>query len=194
MPAMDPSDAARTLIFVRHGATALNLTALRCGGDLDVPLVEVGRRQAFEAGQRLRALQPAVGVIVASHLMRTRETAAIIGRFLPGVEIVIDPAFAERRLGAWNGRPLADTQSELEAGAVPPGGESNADFVERIAAAVDDLLPRLECRPLLVGSKGVARVLGELLGRQRRHHLDNGEIVRFDLSRLVNRSAEVCQS
>jgi len=190
---MDQNHHAQALIPVRHGATALNLAGMRCGGDLDVPLVEVGRRQAAEAGTRIRALQPSVGVIVASHLQRTRETAEIIARLLPDVGIVIEPAFAERRLGAWNMHPVADTQSELEAGATPPGGESNEDFIERIAGAVEGLLSRFECRPLLVGSKGVARVLGELLGHHRRQHLANGEIAHFDLSALVKRNAEVCQ-
>lgn len=40
------------LLFVRHGATAPNEAELRCGGDLDVPLSELGRAQAREAGDR----------------------------------------------------------------------------------------------------------------------------------------------
>jgi probable phosphoglycerate mutase len=83
---MLPPSAARDLIFVRHGATAFNLAGIRCGGDLDVPLVEAGRCQAAAAAERIRALGIPVGVIVASDLRRTRETAEIIGRLLRGVE------------------------------------------------------------------------------------------------------------
>ncbi len=33
--------------FVRHGVTDLNFRGLRCGGDLDVPLTDIGCDQAF---------------------------------------------------------------------------------------------------------------------------------------------------
>lgn len=189
MRSMCPPSASRDLIFVRHGATALNLAGIRCGGDLDVPLVEAGRRQAAAAGERIRALGIPVGVIVASDLRRTRETAEIICRLLSGVELVIEPAFAERRLGAWNMRSVADTETAVAAGVTPPGGESADEFFDRIAGAVETLLPRLDRCPLLVGSKGVARVLRELLGLPDRHALANGDAVRLDLSMLAERQA-----
>jgi probable phosphoglycerate mutase len=186
---MPPPSASRDLIFVRHGATAPNLAGIRCGGDLDVPLVEAGRRQAAAAGERIRALGIPVGVIVTSDLRRTRETAEIICRLLNGVELVVEPAFAERRLGAWNMRSVADTETAVAAGVTPPGGESADEFFDRIAGAVETLLPRLDRCPLLVGSKGVARVLRELLGLPDRHALANGDAVRFDLSMLAERQA-----
>lgn len=189
MRSMPPPSASRDLIFVRHGATALNLAGIRCGGDLDVPLVEAGRRQAAAAGERIRALGIPVGVIVTSDLRRTRETAEIICRLLRGVELVIEPAFAERRLGAWNMRSVADTETAVAAGVTPPGGESADEFFDRIAGAVETLLPRLDRCPLLVGSKGVARVLRELLGLPDRHALANGDAVRLDLSMLAERQA-----
>jgi probable phosphoglycerate mutase len=184
--------ASRDLTFVRHGATAPNLAEMRCGGDFDVALTEIGRHQAGIVAQRIRALRIPVGLIVTSNLRRTRETAEIIGRLLPGIELMVEPAFAERRLGAWNMRPIADTQAELAAGVTPPGGESNEEFSERIARAVERLLARLEQRPLLVGSKGVARVLCELLGLCDRRGIANGEAVHFDFSAFTGRGA--CQA
>ena len=175
-------DASRTLIFVRHGATAPNLAGLRCGGDLDVALTDIGRQQAAQAAQRIRALRLRVGVIVASDLQRTRETATIISRLLEGVEVVIEPAFAERHLGAWNLRPIAESENELARGMTPPGGESALAFIDRISSGVEALLPRIAQQPLLVGSKGVARVLGNLLGQPGRPGLSNGELARFDLA------------
>jgi len=182
------------MILVRHGATEPNLAGLRCGGDLDVPLTALGRRQAEHAALRIRELGTQVGVIVASHLQRTRETAEIIGQVLQGVEVVIEPAFAERRLGAWNLRSIAETESALAAGVTPLGGESNADFVERIAAAVDAMWPRLPQRPLLVGSKGVARVLRELVGLPGRSRVANGEVVHFDLAAFARRNSAGCHA
>jgi 2,3-bisphosphoglycerate-dependent phosphoglycerate mutase len=182
--------AARPLHFMRHGATEPNLAGLRCGGDLDVPLTDLGRRQAAQAGRRLRELGKAVGVIVTSDLQRTRETACIVAAALEGVEVVIAPGFAERHLGDWNLRPITDTEAELARGVTPPGGEPNEQFIARIAEAVETLLPHR--RPLLVASKGVARALGELLGQPVRQGLANGELAHFDLAAFAHRSNPRC--
>lgn len=182
-----------SLLFLRHGATALNAAGLRCGGDVDLPLAELGHRQAAQAALRLAEMRPRVGLIVVSGLQRTRQTADIVARALHGVEIVIEPAFNERRLGEWNRRPIAETQSDLEAGVTPPGGESNAEFTQRIrAAVVSSLLPRLGQRPLLVASKGVARVLAELSGHGPRQALGNADVALFDLCALTQHDAVEC--
>jgi 2,3-bisphosphoglycerate-dependent phosphoglycerate mutase len=194
MQATPPAHASRQMILVRHGATAPNLAGLRCGGDLDVPLTELGRRQAEHAALCIREFGTPVGVIFASHLQRTRETAQIIGHMLGGVEVVIEPAFTERRLGVWNLRSVAETQVELAAGVTPHGGESNAEFLERIAGAVDTLRPHLPRRPLVVGSKGVARVLRELLGLPNRKAVANGEVMHFDLAALSPRDRAGCHA
>jgi len=187
----NPSQS-RHLTFVRHGATEANLVGLRCGGDLDVPLTDFGRRQAAEAALRIRELRMPVGLIVTSALQRTRETAAIIARMLQGVEVIVEPAFAERRLGEWNLRSAAETQDALARGITPPGGESNPVFLARIRDAMESLLPRLAEQPLLVGSKGVARAMGELLGLPARQDLSNGQLAHFDLAAFAERSAVGC--
>jgi 2,3-bisphosphoglycerate-dependent phosphoglycerate mutase len=182
------------LTLLRHGATAPNLQGLRCGGDLDAPLTELGRHQASEAALRILELRLEVGVILTSRMQRTRETAQIVSRLLHGVPIVIEPAFAERRLGQWNLRPIAENEAELMHGVTPPGGESNLEFVARVSAAVEALLPRLAERPLLVGSKGIGRVLRELAesGPQRRQSLGNGQLAHFDLTAFAARHATLC--
>jgi 2,3-bisphosphoglycerate-dependent phosphoglycerate mutase len=178
------------LLFMRHGATALNIAGLRCGGDVDLPLTDAGHRQSLLAAQRLAELRPRIGVIVVSGLQRTRQTADIVARALPRVEIVVEPAFDERRLGAWNRRPIAETQAELAAGVTPPGGESNADFTQRIRqAAFSTLAPLLPRHALLIGSKGVARVLGELTGLGSTQPLGNADLVAFDFSLLLQSQA-----
>lgn len=176
------------LMFLRHGATALNLAGLRCGGDIDVPMSEIGHRQAAQAAQALRQRAVLPGVIVVSGLQRARQTAEIVSRMLPRVEIVVEPGFDERRLGDWNRRSIAETQADLATGVTPPGGEASAEFAERITAAVvRTLLPLLPRQVLLVGSKGVARVLGELVGQEARP--GNAELVEFDLGAFAARMA-----
>ncbi len=176
------TDPRLPLRFVRHGATASNTAGLRCGGDLDLPMTDLGRAQSVQSARRIARLEPKVGLIVTSDLARTRETATIIAAHLGGVEIVVEPAFAERRLGAWNLMSIETTQPWLEARQTPPGGESDEDFVMRIAQAVRGIKEHLPERPLLVGSKGVARVLGELIGLDGRLELENGVVWEFDFA------------
>lgn len=61
-----------TVYFLRHGQTAWNAEK-RMQGQTNVPLNDVGRRQAREAGGRL----PAIGVCLTSPLQRARETALL---------------------------------------------------------------------------------------------------------------------
>jgi 2,3-bisphosphoglycerate-dependent phosphoglycerate mutase len=204
--------ALQTLMFVRHGATEPNLAGLRCGGDLDVPLSAQGRTQAHTTAQQMRAMGWPVGLLVTSDLQRTRETARIINGVFPEVDLIIAPGFAERHLGEWNLLPISETEAALNAGLTPPGGESRVDFFDRIASAVDALLPRLSHLnhpPLLVASKGVARVLGELLSGQVQRDAaaeprsssarsesgaQNGELLRFELAPYAQQFAARCNA
>ena len=176
------SDLPLVLRFVRHGATAANTAGLRCGGDLDLPMNTIGHEQARSIAERVVLLDPPVGLIVTSDLRRTCETAEAIARRLPGVPLMVEPAFAERRLGEWNLLPIRDSQTWLEAGATPPGGESDQEFADRITRALEALKPELPRRPLLVASKGVARVLGGLTGLDGRLEPANGDVIEFVLS------------
>jgi probable phosphoglycerate mutase len=176
------SDGRLLLRFVRHGATFANSAGLRCGGDLDLSLTPLGFAQAERVAAQVAALDPPVGLIVTSALRRTRQTAGTIARGLPAVPMVIEPAFAERRLGRWNLAPIDASQPWFESRLTPPGGESDDEFVDRISRAVQTIRAQLPRRPLLVASKGVARALGELTGRHARLEPANGEIVEFDLT------------
>jgi probable phosphoglycerate mutase len=169
------------LYFVRHGATELNVRGLRCGGDLDVGLTDLGRRQAHETAARLRAMNLDVGLIVSSALERTRETAAIINATLGKVPMVIEPLLNERLLGQWNRTPHAQTELLLAQHMTPPGGESEDAFMRRIATALEQLLPSLPQVPLIVSSSGVGRALNTLTGGSGRLRLASGELARFEL-------------
>ena len=183
----DVHPAEAMIHFVRHGATAPNQAGLRCGGDYDPPLVELGRRQVEGLAWQLATLALPVGLIVTSNLQRTRESAAMLAATLGGLPVLVQPGWAERRLGEWNLRSIAETQDALLSGQTPPGGESNVDFTRRITAMAVGLGPLLARRPLLVGSKGVARVLGEVCGLPDRVDLDNCATCRFDLTAVLHR-------
>jgi 2,3-bisphosphoglycerate-dependent phosphoglycerate mutase len=172
-----------TLYFVRHGVTEPNFRGFRCGGDLDIPLMDIGCDQAYLLAKQIDKMNLRIGVIVTGSLIRTRQTASIISGVLGNVPVEVDPLFNERRLGQWNNRPIADTEELLAAKVTPPGGESEGDFEKRITSALDNLKPLLDRRVLLVSSKGVGRVMNVLLGGPGRMQVGNGEIVEFNVGR-----------
>ncbi len=124
------------LYLVRHGRTEANASR-RLLGRLDVPLDELGRRQA-EALGRVPFLREAERV-VTSPLIRTVETAEALG---PPVSV--DERWVEIDYGVHDGADV-DGVPELFAkwGAdlsfAPEGGESLAAVGSRVRQACDDL-------------------------------------------------------
>ena len=169
------------LFFLRHGQTTANRDGLRSGGECDPPLTRLGREQARDTGVRLRMLGVAPGLIVSSPLSRTLETAAILNAGM-NLEMKVEPALIERRLGDWNGRSVEATQSLLASGATPPGGESDAAFRTRALSAFRDMAPLYARWPLIVSSSGVARILIERAGRGAVYGLPNGSVLRVSLA------------
>ncbi len=80
----------------------------------------------------------------------------------------------------------ARPKSAQAASETPPGGESEDAVPERRGARAGARCARcLDRRPLLVSSKGVGRILNDLLGGEGRMQVGNGEIVEFDVRRDV---------
>ncbi|HEX2189618.1 MAG TPA: histidine phosphatase family protein [Longimicrobiaceae bacterium] len=131
------------LTVVRHGTTGWN-EAGRYQGWGDPPLSERGRAEAERLRARLAG--EAWDRVVASDLLRARETAAIA---VPGVEAATDRRLRELHFGAWEGLTwdectardgdLPRRWAEDPSAHAPPEGESAAALGERVAAALDDL-------------------------------------------------------
>jgi probable phosphoglycerate mutase len=177
------ADRPFTFYFVRHGVTEPNFRGFRCGGDLDLPMMDIGCDQAYLLAKQIEKMNLRVGVIIAGSLLRTRQTASIISGVLGEIPIVVEPLINERMLGEWNNRPISETEEQLARKVTPPGGESEEDFTRRIATAMEHMRPYLDRRPLLVSSKGVGRIMNVLLGGQGRMQVGNGEIVEFNVAR-----------
>lgn len=101
------------LYFIRHGQTDWNAEQ-RFQGQIDVPLNDLGRRQARANGRRLAQLLAGSGDprFVASPLKRARETMELVR-----AELGLDPqAFdTDKRLleidyGEWQGFTLAEVK------------------------------------------------------------------------------------
>ncbi len=173
------ADRPFSLFFVRHGVTEPNFRGFRCGGDLDIPLMDIGGDPAHLLAKQIERMNLRVGMIIAGSLIRTRQTASIMSGVLGNLPIEVEPLINERRLGQWNNRPIAVTEGLLAAKVAPPGRGSEGDFTGRIELALDRIRPHLEKRPLLVSSKGVGRILNQILGGTGRMNVANGEIVEF---------------
>ena len=173
------ADRPFTLYFVRHGVTEPNFKGLRCGGDSDMPLMDIGCDQAYLLAKQIQRMDLGIEVIFAGSLIRTRQTASIISGVLGTVPVVIEPLINERNLGEWNNQTIEATEPLINARVTPPGGESEEAFSARVARALDNLRIWYDKRPLIVSSKGVARILNGLLGGEGRMHIGNAEVVEF---------------
>jgi broad specificity phosphatase PhoE/ribonuclease HI len=141
-----PMESPTRLILVRHGATAHSADK-RFSGRNDLPLSEIGVRQAEALARRAPSFGEVAGV-VSSPLVRTRETATAIAAAL-GVPVETDDDLAEVDFGAWEGLTFAEARAaqpqELSAWlesvqVAPPGGESFALAGDRVRRGRDSVL------------------------------------------------------
>jgi len=158
------------LVIVRHGETELNREGV-FRGRLDVGLNDAGRRQAEAAADAL-AGRP-VAAVFSSPLSRAYDTAsAIAGRH--GLEVVVDEAFHNFDLGAWQGRPketvrtehpaLWDTWVNDPARLRIPGAETLDEVKRRAHARVLELVEAYHDRRFVVAThRSVAKLLGAAL-------------------------------
>lgn len=160
-------DATR-ILAIRHGETAWNVDT-RLQGHLDIPLNEVGLRQASHLAQAL-AQRDTVDAIYASDLSRAHVTASAIAQAM-GQTVAVHAGLRERHFGVFQGRTFAQIEAELPEHAlqwrkrvpewIPPGGgESLVMLHERILKTVDELAVQHKGQQIvLVAHGGVLDVL-----------------------------------
>jgi probable phosphoglycerate mutase len=156
-------------LLLRHGVTqhSVERRFSGSGGDADPPLVDQGEAQARAAADEL-ARRGGADVLVSSPMLRTRQTAAIVGERLGLTAQVVD-GLEEARFGAWDGFTFAEVMSrwpdEMAAwlaspDVAPPGGESLHDLSARVGAALRRVLDQhAGRRVLLVAHVGTIRAL-----------------------------------
>ena len=168
---------APTIYYIRHGETAWNAEG-RFQGTQDIPLNDLGRRQAADAGGILTDLFARDGrnqaslTFVASPLSRARSTMELLRGVLklPTGGYAVDARLREIGYGRWEGATLAQMQAsdpELFAARLsdkwtvpPPDGESYAS----VQARVSDWYNQLTSDTLAVAHGGTARALMVALG------------------------------
>lgn len=129
------------LVLLRHGRTELNRRRLLQGAS-DLPLDDVGRRQAVDAGAYVRR-HWRIDKVVCSPRRRARETLTLAGF---DTAVITDDRLAEMDYGVLEGTPVQLASGELidawtaDPGYAPEGGESLAGVYERSVRAVEDIL------------------------------------------------------
>jgi broad specificity phosphatase PhoE len=164
------------IYYIRHGETEWNALG-RFQGSQDIPLNEVGRRQARAAAAILRRLlagEAANGSLpfVASPLGRARQTMELMRSALelPPEGYDVDHRLHEIRYGRWEGSTLDEMRAsdpdlfharERDVwGVPPPGGESYAT----VTARMREWYGSLAGDTVAVAHGGTARALLVALG------------------------------
>jgi broad specificity phosphatase PhoE len=181
---------SRVFYFVRHGETDWNAER-RLQGQLDIPLNDVGRRQAAQCGSTLRALMearhrtPADFTFISSPLSRARETMEILRGVLdvPPHGYATEPQLAELSFGRWEGMTYREIRA-IDSSALAvrerdkwnfktPDGESYADLLVRVRA----WYASVEGDIIVAAHGGVARVLMVLLGVRTPQDAPHGDVL-----------------
>ena len=142
------SDEKPTRIyFIRHGETPLTPSRIFSGaGGSDPELSEPGREDAKSVAQELALRKP--DVIIASPMVRTRQTAQIISD-ISGIDYSCDEAWIEASFGRWDGLSVAEVKEKYpdeyrrwvsSASFAQGGGESYEDVMARTEEAMDNLV------------------------------------------------------
>jgi broad specificity phosphatase PhoE len=166
-----------TIYYIRHGETEWNALG-RLQGTRDIPLNDLGRRQAARAGVILADLFARDGrsetslEFVASPLVRARATMELVrdSLKLPSDQYTIDDRLREIAYGQWEGSTLPQMQEKDPAlfarrqtekwTVAPPGGESYV----AVQARVTDWYRQLTEDTVAVAHGGTARALMVTLG------------------------------
>jgi broad specificity phosphatase PhoE len=131
------------LYLVRHGQTDLNRDK-RFRGMTDAPLNQVGREQAWGAGEILAG--SGIKSIYTSPLPRAVETAELIAS-ATGATVIPDHDFVDIDYGDWQGLTVEEVEErygpeQMESWVADPGafrfpgGDSMADVLARVGPAL----------------------------------------------------------
>lgn len=188
-----PTKGQTELYLVRHGQTAGNVNGLFIGAT-DIPLDELGERQAEELGQRFSGIS--LDDVVTSPLQRARRTAEAIGKVTGHMPMVV-PGLSEMNFGDAEGltfqqviEQFPELQDDLRSIAnldlTFPGGESRRGFVERVTTTFLGIIERYEGkRVAAVAHGGVIGTLYAQLHRDPDPNLARYAVANCSIGHLV---------
>lgn len=180
------------LIIVRHGRTAYNATG-RLQGRTDNPLDDVGLEQARRVARHLEKVLDEMAIVICSPLQRARQTAAAIASS-SDLEVSVDDRWIEIDYGVLEGMKQVDVPAEVwsqwrtDPLFAPELGESLEAVQERVTAACEDLMSRLDGRTAVIVThvspikSSIAWALGAEVGIGWRTQLDTASVSRILLT------------
>lgn len=146
------------LILVRHGESSGNRDRIYALSPHDLPLTELGYRQAQQAAQRIAEMfRPQL--VVTSAYKRASETARIIAGAL-GQPLQFEPDLHEREFGTHRGRSYDSFLTEPDYDPrrpwawKPQGGESYEEVQARVGPILDRLAAAHSGKDVVVVSHG----------------------------------------
>lgn len=167
------------ICVVRHGETKWNKEGLRQGRK-DIPLNDVGVRQAEEIGEKLRFND--WKRIISSPLCRARKTAEIIAQVLKIDDIELDNNLIERAYGTLEGKAYEFLPDKGE------NVESKENALQRIEKAFHDAIERYYPADIIIVSHGcvIKLLLEKITGEVYNTHIKNGnmQIISFNNGKM----------
>jgi broad specificity phosphatase PhoE len=192
------------LYLIRHGESAGNVArdaALKAGEamididirDIDVPLSELGQRQAIAVGRWLGALPPEERptIVLTSPYLRARHTAGLIvktvGMAADAYSLIVDERLREKEFGILDRLTSVGIREQHPEQAEfrrilgkfyhrPPGGESWCDVILRLRSATEMISREYSGERVLVVSHAVV----VLCMRYILEHLTEPELIAID--------------
>jgi broad specificity phosphatase PhoE len=171
-------------VFVRHGESIGNAQA-RWQGQSDYELTEKGRAQARALAERWKAERVKFDLIIASPLVRAKETAEIIAVAV-GAQVEYDPVLLERHIGEIEGLTTEEVRKRPQPPYITPydsiGGEGEGDWALflRAGQALQKLLRRPAGSYLIVSHGGLLNQLMHAIIGIAPHVDPSGVRFRFD--------------
>lgn len=182
------------LVFVRHGESEKNILGIK-SSTLDTwPLTAKGKKHAQNLADKLKQMGP-FDIILSSPLLRTRQTAEIIGTKL-AVPIKFEVLLSERDYGRWNDLTKQDLEEnhadyreykQHRSGTTEHfnfktgGAESKADVVERVKRFIGQVAKEYPGKNILVVSHGVINgAIAMALGATSLESFYNKELIGYE--------------
>lgn len=156
--------------ILRHGEALSNKKEIvSCWPEkFHSPLTQKGKKQIKSLIDTLK--KEKIDFIFSSDILRTMETAKIIGKGL-GIEPQYDKRLREYNLGIFNGRPLAEVRrffkNEEERFKIrPPKGETYSEIKKRVSEFLKDIEKKYSNKTILIISHQIPLMFieGELKG------------------------------
>ena len=132
------------ILLIRHGETIANKTQLVLGTS-DVPLTDLGRRQAKAAAQKISSMEPLPNLLFSSPYYRAKETAGYISKLTDLNPIYVD-GLKEMNSGDMEGIKASEMNDKYpeymsrwrrdHSTARPPGGETLGEVHTRARKSI----------------------------------------------------------